>query len=92
MKVGNQTIKVTHNSEQEHGYTLQQETVGWNRSSVVGIATTLRAGWFGVRIPVRTRAFVSSEKSRTALGPTQLPVNGYQEPLLGGTAVGGGGS
>jgi hypothetical protein len=34
----------------------------------------LRAGWSGVRVPVRTRNFLFTTASRLALGPTQPPI------------------
>ena len=48
-----------------------------SRQRVVRLMSTLRAGRFGVQIPVWTGAFVFSKTSRRALRTPSLPFNGY---------------
>ena len=46
----------------------------WSRGSVVLMVTSLRAGRFGVRIPVGEIEFLFCKTFRAALGPTQPSV------------------
>jgi hypothetical protein len=43
----------------------------------VGITTRLRAGWFGVQIPVGREIFLFSKASRLALGLASLLFSWY---------------
>jgi len=62
----------------------------WRRSSVVGVATMLRAGWFGVRIPVRISDFFVRRKVQTGSGTHPHSIQWVPGSLVGGTAAGGG--
>jgi hypothetical protein len=56
-------------------------------NSVVGVATTLWARQAGVRIPVETKMFLLSEKSRPVLELTQPPIQLAPGFLLGDKAA-----
>ena len=47
------------------------------------VQTRIRAGWFGIWIPVRTKAFPSSIKSRPFWGPSSLPFDRYEGSFPG---------
>jgi hypothetical protein len=48
----------------------------WNWDGVIGVATSLGDGLYGVRISAVLRDFSLLQKSRPALGPTQ-PLTQY---------------
>ena len=58
------------------------------RDCVVGIATRLQAGRFGVRIPAKEKRFSPSKTFRPALGTTQPSLPRTSRFPLGGKMAG----
>jgi hypothetical protein len=66
------------------GFKFVLRVCSTSRGAKVSIATFLRAGQTGVRIPIRTTDFPFSKMSISSLGPTEPPFQGIPGLYSGG--------